>query len=182
MAQRYRKRVTVLALLAGLLSGVGLLIAQVDTPMEPRDEVVFLQSAALGCLWRVESGTVAARQGAAEAAKSFGQHMVTRYSGLGREVATLAWKKGIGLPGKLDRSQQSTLEYMAKQRGAGIDREYVSMMADDLSGDLKNFKRASRQAQDPDIQAFAARAVRGLEEDLSLAERVLRDLPQPILK
>ncbi len=101
---------------------------------------------------------------------------------MAEEIASLAGKKGISLSGRLSQTQENTLAYMAAQRGAEIDREYVSMTVDDLAAEIKMSRSAVTTAKDPAIRTFLAAAAQKLEEDRRRADTILDALPQPILK
>jgi putative membrane protein len=178
----YRK----ILLIAGLLGGfvlVSLLnTAQTGNSSEVEDDADFLRKAFLNCLWKVESGKIAAKQTETTNVKNFALLLIVHSSILDSELAQWMTKKGIGPQREFDSTQKNTLVYLSRQRGAAIDREYMSMTADDLSTDVKNFQRAARQAKDPEIKAFAEKTVKGLKEDLVMAERILRNLPPPVLK
>ena len=182
MLKRHGRLAALLMFLVSIFAGVGLLVAQVNGPAESGDDGAFLKNAALGSAWRVDLGNIAAKQTATKEVRDFAAHTVNRYSLLGRQLDELAGKKGITLPRRLDEVRQNTTAYMAGRKGAALDREYVSAVADDLAGDLKSFRREARSGKDPDVRAFASATMKMLEEDLNRAERLLKELPQPILK
>jgi putative membrane protein len=182
MIKKCRRTLLMAVLIAGLTTSVGLFVARGDYPGDIEDDATFLRKAYLNCLWKIESGKLAAKQTETTDVKNFAVRVVSHCSALVNEMNRLMKNKGVDPQGDFNSVQKNTLTYMSTQRGATIDREYMSMVADDLSADLKRFQRAARYAKDPDIRAFADRAVKGLKEDFVLAERTMRNLPPPVLK
>jgi putative membrane protein len=178
----YRKIFLIASLLGGFVAASLLNTAQAGNAAEIEDDATFLHKAYLNCLWKMESGKIAAKQTETTNVKNFALLLIAHSSILDSDLAQWINKKGIGLQRELDSTQKNTLVYMSRQRGAAIDREYMSMTADDLSADVKSFQRAARQGKDPEIKAFAEKTLKGLKEDLVLAERILRNLPPPVLK
>ena len=179
---RHRKLFIISALLTSLFVGVGLLVAQVNPSPEGSDQAKFLKSAALGAAWRTDLSRIAVKQTATRDVTEFATLMISRGTALGKELDLLAAKKNVVLSRQYDGLHQNTLAYMSGRQGAALDREYVSAAADDLALDIRIFKRESASGKDPEIKAFAASAVKDMEEDLRRAERLLKELPQPILK
>jgi predicted outer membrane protein len=156
--------------------------AQAGTLNGSEFEIVFLRQAYLNSLWRMESGKIAAKQTETTAVKNFAQLMVARSSTLCNELVQLLKKKGSHFQGDFSSTQKDTLSYLSRQRGAGIDREYISMAGDDLADDLKHYPKAFHQSKDSEIRIFAEKAIKDLKEDSVLADRILRNLPPPVLK
>jgi putative membrane protein len=54
--------------------------------------------------------------------------------------------------------------------GAAFDRAYMNAMLSDHRDDVSEFKREASAGQDPDIKAFASKALPTLEAHLQLAQ------------
>jgi putative membrane protein len=145
-------------------------------------EISFLRQAYLNSLWKLETGKIAARQTETTNVKNFAQLMVSHSSMLCDELSLQMKKKGITPPKEFDSAQKNTLVYLSHQRGAGIDREYMSMAGDDLANDLNHYRKALPQLKDPDLRILAEKALKGFKEDSALADRILRSIPPPVLK
>lgn len=150
--------------------------------MESADEVQFLQRTAAGCLFKIELGIIADRQAAAQEVRAFGKRMSARYAEMLLLVKALAQKKRIPLPQGPDAAVQNTVSYFLTLHGAGLDREYVSLAADDLSDDAARFKRAATAAPDQEVRDFAQTSLNMLKADLEAAEKLCKELPLPVLK
>ncbi|MBA4394635.1 MAG: hypothetical protein C0407_13875 [Desulfobacca sp.] len=149
-----------------------------DNDLDP----TFLRTAYLNSQWKMEAGKIAVKQTETANVKSFAQIMVTHSSHLSSELANLLKKKGIGCQRDFDSLRRETLGYLSRQRGAGIDREYISMTVDDLTTDLNLYQKAAGQSKDPEIKSLAEKSLKGLKEDLALADKILRNIPPPVLK
>jgi predicted outer membrane protein len=145
-------------------------------------EVTFLRQAYLNSLWKLETGKIAVRQTETTNVKNFAQRMVSHSSLLCDELSLQLKKKGISPPKEFDSTQKDTLVYLSRQRGAGIDREYMSMAGDDLAADLSHYRKALPQLKDPDLRLLAEKTMKGFKEDSVLADRTLRSIPPPVLK
>lgn len=165
-----------------LLSGLCFMAVKAEDPMDPSEEARFLEGVASGCIFKIESGRIAHGQAAAQEVRDLGSQMSEHYSAMLSSVRRLAERKKIALPEKPDTASQNTLSYLGRLRWAEIDREYTSLVADDLSTDLKDFRRVARMAPDPEVRDFAQRWMVMLKQDLKIAEKLSRTLPQPVLK
>jgi predicted outer membrane protein len=170
------------ALLFCFLLLIMLAQGQAGTPNGGEFDIAFLRQAYLNSLWKMESGKIAAKQTETTAVKNFAQLMVARSSTLCNELVQLLKKRGSYFQGDFSSTQKDTISYLSRQRGAGIDREYMSMAGDDLADDLKHYPKAFHQSKDPEIRIFAEKAIKNLKEDSILADKILRNLPPPVLK
>jgi putative membrane protein len=128
----------------------------------------FLMDAAMGGLMEVELGRLAAKQGASDAIKQFGQRMVDDHSKANEELTTLATSKGITLPTAIDDKQRQQVTKLSAMSGADFDRAYAKMMLKDHEKDVSEFEKQSTKATDPDVKAFAGKTLPTLQEHLTM--------------
>lgn len=152
-------------LLTTLAIGLAALAFAAEPTPSP-DDRVFLEEAAKGGAIEVELGKIAADKGSNPEVKEFGKLMVADHSKVNAELATLAQKKQIPLPAKLDAENLAMIESMAALSGPEFDRRYVSGMLEDHRKDVQLFKTATERASDLDIQAYATKTLRVLEDHL----------------
>jgi putative membrane protein len=176
------RKSVIFGLLIAWILGTGLLVAQVTKHPDGQDDGAFLQRVSLGIIWKIETGRIAFNNAAAVQVREFGQHMADRYQAVDTELAVLAAKKNIRVSSFLDAASQNTLDYMSRQKGAGLDREYTAMIADDLTKDMKDMRSAILHTQDRDVRAFAEKTLRKIEQDLGWVDSILANLPLPVLK
>lgn len=63
---------------------------------------------------------------------------------------------------------------LSKKSGEEFDRSYVDMMVDQHEDDVKLFERAAKDAQDPEVRAFASRHLSSLQAHLEQAQNLMK--------
>jgi putative membrane protein len=129
----------------------------------------FLMDAAMGGLMEVELGQLAVQKGASDGVKQFGQRMVDDHGKANQELMSLASGKGITLPTAIDKKHRGHITKLSAMTGARFDREYIKMMVSDHSKDVSEFEKESTKGVDPDLKAFATKALPTLQEHLQMA-------------
>lgn len=157
---------------ASVIAGTGLALAQSPRGALSDADRKFVMEAAEGGQMEVELGQLAQQKASSDAVKQFGQRMATDHAKAGQELAQLAAGKGVELAKQPARKTQMEKDRLSKSTGATFDREYVQMMVKDHEQDVAAFKRESRQAQDPDLKAWAARTLPTLEDHLKSIKQI----------
>jgi putative membrane protein len=134
------------------------------------DDREFLTKAAQGGLTEVELGRIAAQKAQSPDVKRFGQRMVDDHSKVNTELKTLASAKGITLPAGMNAEGIEAQEKLSKLSGAAFDKEYMTLMLADHQKDVAEFEEEAKEADDPDVKAFAAKTLPTLQEHLQLAQ------------
>ena len=137
---------------------------------EPSKDAKFMKEAAVGGMFEVEAGKVAAQKGTSDEVKAFGQRMVDDHGKGNAELMQLADSKGVKLPAALDRKSKSSLDKLNKASAADFDRMYIDMMVKDHKGDIKAFVNESKKGKDDDVKAFAAKTLPTLRDHLKMAQ------------
>lgn len=132
----------------------------------------FLENAARGGMEEVELGQLAQQKGTSQGIRSFGQRMVTDHTKLNNELKQIAGQKGALLPTQTSHHANSAVEHLQNETGADFDKAYAKDMVKDHRKDLKEFQNAAKNVTDPDLRAFAEKAVATLQEHLSMAENL----------
>ena len=136
----------------------------------------FVKSAAMGGMYEVKAGQVAASQGASDAVKNFGQRMVTDHGNANTELMDIAKQKGLAVPAELDKKFQKKIDALSKKSGADFDRAYIKEMVKDHKEDIKAFDKQAKKGKDPDLKAFASKTLPTLQEHLKLAQQAEKEL------
>ena len=118
----------------------------------------------------VNLGHMAADNSHNPAVQQFGQRMVADHGKAGQNLQQIAATKGASLPAQLTAKQQKEVDRLAQLSGPDFDKAYIGMMVKCHKADEKLFKRASEDAQDPDLKAFAASTLAIVQEHLKMAE------------
>jgi putative membrane protein len=69
----------------------------------------------------------------------------------------------------MDKKEQEALDKIAKLSGPDFDKAYLEMEIRDHSKDLSAFRKEAKDGKDPDVKAWAAKAVAAIEEHLKMA-------------
>lgn len=138
--------------LTGLLLALG---AQAEASKKDQE---FLQKAAAGGLYEVEAGSLAQSKGQSEGVKSFGAMLVKDHGAANEELKALAASKGVTLPATLPAAKQKRLQKISGDKN--FDKEFVDEVGlDDHRQDIRMFEKASKDADDADVKAFAAKTL-----------------------
>jgi putative membrane protein len=134
-----------------------------------KDSAKFANEAAQGGMAEVEFGRMAAQRAADPSVRAFGQRMVADHSKATTELKALAGRKGMQLPNDMNSEQKSEMEKLAKLSGAEFDKEYMAAMVKDHQDDVKAFETQSKDGNDADVKAFAAKTLPTLQDHLQMA-------------
>ncbi len=143
---------------------------------------LFIRAAANNCIWKFTMGVLAQKQAASDDVKKYGAMMASDHGKYCSELKRLADTKGIVLTPDPDRVRQNTAVYLSHEFGAAFDRNYISLMADDNQQDLTLYRTEAQSGKDDQIKAFASGIVRRFETYITEAEKILLNLPKPVLK
>jgi len=86
-------------------------------------------------------------------------------------LKSLAQAEGVTLPTQLDSKHEKEMQRLQKLTGAEFDREYMKMMVSDHRKDIREFEHEARRGEDPEVKAFAEKALPTLREHLNMAEQ-----------
>lgn len=149
---------------------VGVALAMSAHAQQPsKKDMEFVTKAAAGGLYEVEAGKLAQSKGQNAGVKSFGEMLVKDHSTANEELKALAGKKGIQLPAALPQDKQKRLDKLAQAKK--FDKEFVDEVGmDDHKKDISMFEKASKDADDPELRAFAAKTLPTLKAHREHAE------------
>jgi putative membrane protein len=134
----------------------------------------FVMEAAMGGMAEVELGQLAKDKAQSEPVKTFADRMVTDHGKANDELKTLAQQKNITLPTDSGAKHKATKDRLSKLSGAAFDKAYMQEMLTDHRKDVSEFQKESRTGKDPDVKAWAAKALPTLEEHLQMAQTASR--------
>lgn len=142
----------------------------------------FIKSAASGGMMEVELGQLATKNAASQEVKDFGQKMVTDHGKANDELKNFAASKNFKLPEKMYAKQKEKVEKMSQLTGQEFDKKYMAAMVKDHEKDVKKFQKASQEANDPDLKAWAAKTLPTLEKHLQHAKELAKKVGAPTAK
>lgn len=157
--------------LIALLVAASTVAVAADKTSLSRGDKAFLEKAAAGGMLEVEAGKMAEGKAQSADVKSFGSMLVTDHSAANDELKALAEKKGVALPASLPKKEQKKIDKMAKAKD--FDKTFIHEQGvEDHKHDVKDFRKASKDAKDPDVKAFAAKTLPTLEKHLQRAQEI----------
>ncbi len=135
-----------------------------------KDDQEFATKAAQGNMAEVNGGTMTSQKGTSPDVKNFGNRMVNDHGKALDELKQLAQTKGITLPTDVNDEQKKEADKLSKLSGKDFDKEYTEAMVEDHEKDAKEFDKASKNAQDPDLKAWAAKTLPVIQDHLKMAK------------
>jgi putative membrane protein len=131
----------------------------------------FAVKAADGGMLEVQLAQLAEKKATSQEVKKFAKQMMTDHMKANDELQSLASQKNITLPADMSDDCKKDVDRLSKLSGAEFDKEYMKFMVDDHEDDVDEFKKASNDANDADIKAFAAKVLPVLENHLDMAKK-----------
>jgi putative membrane protein len=168
---------TMAALTGLVLLAAGITLQAQTNPNKPQGQLSekdyhFVENAARGGMTEVQMGQLAQQKGISPTVRSFGARMVTDHTKINDELKQIAAKKGATLPAQLSHGEKSDLEKLQKETGTDFDKTYAHFMVRDHKEDVKEFEKAAKDLEDPDLKAFAQKTLPVLQQHLQLAEQM----------
>jgi putative membrane protein len=111
----------------------------------------------------VRLSELAAQQATNPEVRSFAQQLVTEHTQASTELSSLASRKGLSATTRDDFDQRAVTK-LGKKSGSDFDKAYLDKMVDAHEDAVDLFDKASRNAKDPELQAFASKMLPKLRE------------------
>jgi len=143
-----------------------------STAVPSKADAAFLVKAYSGGMMEIQLGKLAMSHAAHQEVKEFGALMVQDHGMGGDTLRSLALGKRIVLPDSVSNDQKKERDNLTKKHGLEFDRSYISLMVKDHKDDIDEFEKAAKNANDPDIRAFAQRNLAMLQQHLDSAQRL----------
>lgn len=141
-------------------------------PAVPRTDANFMKQAAENGHAEVETSKMALTKASSPEVKKFAQQMIDDHTKTNEELMALAKTKGVELPSGPSLVQKGKAKaVLDTAEGEKFDQRYVASMGVDAHEDtLKLFRKAAKDAKDPELKAWAAKTVPALEHHLQMAK------------
>ena len=135
----------------------------------------FIEQAAMGGHEEVSTGQSAA-ESENSAVAAFGRQMVEDHTRLNDELAVIARGLGVTPPDSPSLTQQAKGAATAVLPGATFDRTYIATQVEDHQETLELMRNEASNGNDPQLKAFAQRAVPIIERHLAEAEKLQQQI------
>jgi putative membrane protein len=143
-----------------------------STSVTSRQDAAFLVDAASGGQTEVILGQLAQTNASGAGVKSFGAMMVRDHGKGGDELKSLAMAKQVTLSDTISNPQRKIVDGLRKKHGTDFDKAYIDAMVKDHKEDIEDFEKAAKNANDPDVRAFANMHLPMLREHLDSAQKL----------
>ncbi|MDB5813577.1 MAG: hypothetical protein JWN23_694 [Rhodocyclales bacterium] len=131
----------------------------------------FLEEAAHAGHTEVEASKLAQTKASSADVKSFADQMIKDHTRVGDELDQLAASKNVKVPTDPSITQRARLKMLSEYTGANFDKHYAKEIGVSAHENaVKLFRKASTDAKDPDVKAFAEKTLPGLEHHLEMAK------------
>jgi putative membrane protein len=131
----------------------------------------FVTTAAAGGMFEVEASKLAAEKATDPAVKAFASMLVEDHTKVNDELQRLASTKNVTLPSELPTDKKEQLKKLQSISGAAFDRRYVQEIGiKDHLQDIRSFEKASRDAKDPQVKAWAQQTLPKLRDHYAKAQ------------
>lgn len=136
------------------------------------DDAEFVKKAASGGMLEVELGKVAKEKSADGDVRKFGDRLVTDHTKANKELVDIAKAAGYTVPTKMMPKHQEHLDMFKKESAKTFDQDFIKHMIKDHEEDIEEFDRASREARNPELKAYATKTLPTLKEHLEMAKKI----------
>ena len=121
-------------------------------------------------------GQTAAQKATNPDVKNFGNRMVNDHGKAGDELKQLATNKGLALPTDLNAEDKKIADELSSRSGKDFEKAYIKDMVEDHEKDVKEFEKASKEAQDPDLKSWASKTLPVIQDHLKMAKQIAAKL------
>ena len=136
-------------------------------------DAAFMKDAAHAGELEIEGSKLALTKSASPEVKKFAQMIIDDHTKAGQELGTLAAAKGVKIADDPSMTQKAKLKMLGTHDGAKFDAKYAETIGVGAHEDaVKLFTKASTNAKDPDVKAFAAKTLPTLQHHLEMAQQL----------
>jgi len=132
----------------------------------------FVEQAAIGGLFEVESSRLALNRSENSAVRQFAQRLIQDHGQANQELNQLARTKGMTPPDSLSGPQAERMQDLRDVSSGNFDRRYIMDQIQAHRQTIDLFQTEARNGQDRDLTAFAQRTLPTLNQHLDMAERL----------
>jgi putative membrane protein len=145
-----------------------------------RADTAFVSQAAQNGYAEIETGKMAMEKASNPKVKEFAKQMIDDHTQGNEELKALASSKGVDAPDDPSLLQRGKAMVMLKTAdGATFDRRYAESMGVKAHEDnIELFQKATAEAEDPEVKAYAQKLLPKLQAHLKMAQELVQSLPK----
>lgn len=170
--------VLLLALIAGTSYAQGTAATGASAPMHGAATVAradrnFLEDAAEINIAEIRASNLALEKATSADVKAYAQMMVDGHKKATEELRALAQAKGVKLPDDATLMAKAKTKMLEERSGASFDKHYIEAIGIKAHENaIKRFEKASKDAKDPEVKAWADKMLPDLRTHLEKAKSV----------
>lgn len=130
----------------------------------------FMKNAAESNFAEIAAADLALKKGTSADVKAFAQKMIDDHKKADSELQTLAASKGVKLPTDASMVQKGKAKILEQRDGTSFDHHYAENQVGAHKDAVKLFEKASKDAKDADVKAWAAKMLPALQHHLQEAQ------------
>jgi putative membrane protein len=142
-----------------------------DKKDEKFSDQEFVKKAAGTGLFEVREGQLALRLGRSADARQLAQNIVNDHIRANQELMALVSRKGWIMPRAMSDEQVDLFNRLARLQGAEFDKTFLDQQLKAHEKAVELFEQASKECQDPDLKAWAAKTLPTLRQHLETARK-----------
>lgn len=131
----------------------------------------FVDKAAVGGMFEVESSQLALKTSKDPDVKKFADTMVSDHGKANAELEALAKEQRLTVPAKLDKKHEAMLKSL-QQAGSGFDAPYIKAQLEGHVTTVKMFERYAENGDNEALQTFAVKTLPTLRMHLDMIEQI----------
>jgi putative membrane protein len=120
----------------------------------------------------VKAGELALQKTTDSRVRSFAQRMIKDHRKANKELESLATRKGLPMPSRLDDECQRQIDKLSSATAQDFDRLYMDSQLKAHQEAVKLFQTESRDGQDDALKNWAGKTLPTLQEHLQLAKQL----------
>lgn len=132
----------------------------------------FIRDAAEGNAMEIALAEVAVRKAQNPQVRDYAQRLIRDHEQANNQLQPLAIANGITWPVAITKSDAHTLDKYENMNGHDFDRSVMNHWVKDHREDIKEYDKAAKHAQDPQVKQYAISTLPTLRDHLSRAEAI----------
>jgi len=148
--------------------------AAAKTGTSAKSDEAFLAAAAQADMTIVHIGKMAQERAETPKLKEFANTLVQDHTNDYQELTELAAKAGDGIPKAIDKQNDHTISMLDHQKGKSFDHAFLESQSAEHERLVSAFKREAEHGSNPDIKAYATKALPTMEQHLHDIEDLLK--------
>jgi putative membrane protein len=141
-------------------------------PQGAADAKSFVEKAASGGLFEVQSSEIAKQKAKREDVRSFATTMIRDHTKANDQLKAAAQKAGQQVPQKMSKDHQAQLEKLKGANAGRFDQAYIDSQMKAHQEAVSLYQRFSRSGQDGELKSFATRTLPVLEQHQQMAKEL----------